>query len=363
MNKIVRVGKQVWRGLPYLRKELARPISLQTGWVLATPLSYYVIFSGRCNFECAFCTIHKEKDPTLTEEAMLRVVKEATALSGSGFNISVSGGEPLIYKPIYPALELAHRLGVNLGLTTNGYSLTKPNVRRILQFDPFNINVSLESVDPKINESVRLKLNGTQRALEGIENVVEEKRRVGSRVSVVVKPTIMEQTYRTLPQLVRYFKRYPEVQINFQPFSGLLNDPFWIRDVDDFAQVAHELSALKRQGHAIIGDDHTMEGFVDYFRKPIVSDRQKFLDLKGAKRGCDIGYRSLFVFPNGDVHFCDWLKRPIGNLYKQSLSEIYYGEAAQALRRRIDYCTIDCQSSCQRAVPLFTKAKAFLRMG
>lgn len=363
MKKLVRVAKQVWRGLPYLRKELARPISVKTGWPLAKPLSYYVIFSGRCNFACAFCYIHNEPNPTLSEEAMLRIVKEARQLSGSGFNISVSGGEPLIYKPIYPALELAHRLGVDLGFTTNGYALTQSNVRRILQFDPFNINVSLESVDPKVNEAVRLKPNGTRRALEGIDHVIQEKRRIGSRVSVVVKPTIMEQNYRSLPELVRYFERYPEVQVNLQPYAGHLNEPFWVRDLEDFAKVMQELAELKRQGSAIIGDQHSFQGFVDYFRRPPAPGHLKLLDLKGARRDCDIGYRNVFVFANGDVHFCDWLKRPVGNLYQQSLSEIYHGQVARDLRRRIEHCNIDCQASCKRRVPLWVKARAFLRMG
>jgi organic radical activating enzyme len=40
-------------------------------------------------------------DPTLSEEVMFRIVREAKALSGKGFNISLSGGEPTIYRPLY----------------------------------------------------------------------------------------------------------------------------------------------------------------------------------------------------------------------------------------------------------------------
>lgn len=363
MNKLLRVSRQIWRGLPYLRKELARPLSVKTGWPLAKPLSYYVIFGGRCNYACAFCYIHHEREVVLSEEAMLRVVTEAKGLSGSGFNISISGGEPLIYKPLYPALELAHKLKVDLGFTTNGYALTAANVRRVLESDPFNINVSLESVDPKVNESVRLKAGGTLRTLQGIDNVVQEKRRTGSRVSIVVKPTIMEQNYRSLPEMARYFSRYPEVQINLQPYAGYLDEPYWVQDVGEFEKVMNELSALHRQGSGLIGGEQVFQGFVDYFRKPPAPGDQKFLDLHGKPRNCDIGYRSVFVFANGDVHFCDWLKRPAGNLYKQSLGEIYHSKTAADLRRRIRHCNIDCQASCKRPISLWTKARTFLRMG
>ena len=112
-------------GLPYLQKEFARRASLWTGKVLATPSSYYVIFGGRCNLACPFCYIHDQNGPVLPPEIMLRIIREAKELSGRGFNISLSGGEPMIYPGLYAALELAQKLGVNLGFTTNALPLTK----------------------------------------------------------------------------------------------------------------------------------------------------------------------------------------------------------------------------------------------
>ena len=224
----VRIAKQCARGIPYLDKELRRRLSISTGRVFATPTTYYVIFSGRCNLACTFCEIYKDVDPILSREAMLRIIREAKQLSGRGFNVSLSGGEPTIYKPLYEILELTQQLGVNFGFTTNGLSLTKRNVERILSYDPFNINVSLESVDPKINEDLRRPMpDGTRRILDGIENVLAEKKRIGARVSIIVKATIMEQNYRTLPDLVRYFGKHSEVQVNFQPFVGVKNNPHW----------------------------------------------------------------------------------------------------------------------------------------
>ena len=58
MPTVAHVAKQVVRGLPYLKKELGRQWSLKTGTVMTTPTTYYVIFSGRCNLACTFCTIY-----------------------------------------------------------------------------------------------------------------------------------------------------------------------------------------------------------------------------------------------------------------------------------------------------------------
>ena len=362
-TNLARVARQAVRGVPYLQKEIGRSLSIKTGSVLTTPSTYYVIFSGRCNLACTFCTIYKQKDPTLTEEVMHRIVREAKELSGSGFNISLSGGEPTIFKPTYSTLELAHKLGVNYGFTTNALALTPDNVRRILGWDPFNINVSLESTDPKINEALRPTVGGTKRTLTGIENVMAEKERIGARVSVIVKPTIMEQNYRGLPDLVRHFGKRSKVQINFQPFVGVEGDPHWVQDLDRLSGVLEELKAMQLEGYPIIANADVLNGFLSYFQSPPQQTHHRFLDLAGEKRNCDIGLRTMGVQPSGDVYFCDYLGKPVGNIYRQSLSEIYYGQMAGKQRGQMVHCNIDCQQTCKRPTPLLVKMRSFMRMG
>jgi len=313
-------------------------------------------------------------DPILSREAMLRIIREAKQLSGRGFNVSLSGGEPTIYKPLYEILELTQQLGVNFGFTTNGLSLTKRNVERILSYDPFNINVSLESVDPKINEDLRRPMpDGTRRILDGIENVLAEKKRIGARVSIIVKATIMEQNYRTLPDLVRYFGKHSEVQVNFQPFVGVKNNPHWGQGFEspescfsgNLRFAARELLGNRQRGavrgvRALRGKSPRQD---TRWRWPFGREQYARLDLGGEKRNCDIGLRSMFIFPNGDVYFCDFLGRPIGSVYQQSLSDIYYGKTANGQRAGMVYCDIDCQQTCKRPTPLLVKARTFLRMG
>jgi MoaA/NifB/PqqE/SkfB family radical SAM enzyme len=362
MASATRIAKQVIKGLPYLKKEVTRQLSIKTGKVFATPSTYYVIFSGKCNLACPFCTIHNHVDPMLTREEMIRIIQQAKDLSGSGFNISLSGGEPTIFKPLYDSLETAQRLGVNFGFTTNALALTKNNVERILSYNPFNINVSLESVDVKVNEALRPMDNGTKRTLEGIQNLVEEKKRVNSRVSIIVKPTIMEQNYRGLPDLVRHFGKEGPVQVHFQPYVGKQGDIFWVRDLKALRQVFDEILALRAEGYRVIGDEAQFQSFHEYLSDP-PTDQMRHLDLNGEKRNCDIGLRSMFIYPSGDVFFCDFLKKPIGNIKNNSLSEIYHGAVANNQRKVMVRCNIDCQQTCKRPIPLTVKAKAFLRMG
>lgn len=335
---------------------------MRTGHVFATPSTYYVIFSGKCNLACKFCTIYSQVEPMLTREDMLRIIHQSAELSGSGFNISLSGGEPTIFKPLYECLETSQKMGVNFGFTTNGLAMTKANAQRIISYNPFNINISLESVDPKINEALRPAEHGTRRTLEAVENLAAEKQKTGSRVSLIVKPTIMEQNYRQLPDLVRHFGKTSPVQVNFQPYVGRTGDPFWVQDLKDLRRVLEEIMALQREGYRVIGDAAQFEGFHEYLSNPPV-DQMRFIELGGHKRNCDIGLRSMFIHASGDVYFCDFLKKPIGNIHKNSLAEIYYGDTAGGQRKIMVDCNIDCQQTCKRPIPLTVKARAFLRMG
>jgi MoaA/NifB/PqqE/SkfB family radical SAM enzyme len=361
---MLRTVQRGLKGLPYLRKEVLRNFSVKTGWMWASPSSYYIIVTGRCNFRCPGCPQtpgRTGQDPELSRETMLRIIRESKALSGSGYNISVSGGEPLVYKPIYEAMDLAHKLGVDFGITTNGSLLTSENIKRVLGADPFNINISLESVDPAVNEQLRPSPGSTLKILRAIDELVRAKERLGARFGLFIKPTITEVNYRTLPQMVRHFGRGGGVQVNPQNFYLVPGgEDYWIKDPDNFAAVVEELIALRKEGYGLVPPPEDLRKMVDYFRSPPakVVERSTVVPQKR----CTIGFRNLFIGADGRAYFCEPLGI-IGNVNRDSLHELWHGPEAVRRRTAALKCRIDCQITCRRPVSLFTKARAYLRMG
>ena len=361
---MLRTARRCWEGLPYLQKELSRELSIKTGAMWATPSSYYIICTGRCNFRCSYCPQTPGRAANAMElprEVMLRIIRQSKELSGSGYNISVSGGEPLVYRPIYEAMEIAHQLGVDFGITTNGVLLTPENIKRVVGSDPFNLNISLESVDPAINEKMRPTIGATKIVLQAIDNLLAEKERAGARFGLFVKPTITEINYRSLPQMVRHFGKSEKVQINPQNFYWVPGgEDFWVKDPDNFADVVEELIALQQEGYSLVSSPEALRGMVDYFRFP--PRRNNELPATAPQKTCAIGYRNLFIGADGRAFFCEPLG-VIGNILETSLHDLWHGPEANRKRQAALKCQINCQITCRRPVSLITKAKVFLQMG
>jgi MoaA/NifB/PqqE/SkfB family radical SAM enzyme len=287
--------------------------------------------------------------------------KGSKALSGSGYNISVSGGEPLVYQPIYEAMELAHQLGVDFGITTNGSLLTSENIQRILGTNPFNINISLESVDPVVNELLRPSPGGTLKVLRAIDELVREGERLGSRFGLFIKPTITELNYRSLPQMVRHFGRQRKVQINPQNFYLVAGgEQYWVKDVDNLAAVVEELVALRQDGYGLVPTPQDLRNMVPYFRNPPARSVERPPDIP--QKICNIGFRNLFIRADGQAYFCEPMGQ-LGNINGIPFRDLWCGPEANRQRQLALKCRIDCQITCRRPVSLFTKARVYLRMG
>jgi MoaA/NifB/PqqE/SkfB family radical SAM enzyme len=66
-----------------------------------------------------------------------------------------TGGEPTLHPELYDFLETVDRAGYSFQLMTNGTRIQKPSAQRLAKLSHLTkVQVSLESADPKINDSI-----------------------------------------------------------------------------------------------------------------------------------------------------------------------------------------------------------------
>jgi MoaA/NifB/PqqE/SkfB family radical SAM enzyme len=135
-----------------------------------------------------------------------------------------------------------------------------------------------------------------------------------------------------------------------------------VKDLEGFSRVVDELVALRNEGYGLVPDADALKGFLDYFRAGPKIDKP--LDTPPvAPRRCAIGFRNVFIYPDGKVCLCDIIGSEIGNVHTSSLAQMWYSQETAAQRRRMLRCQVNCQASCTRPTPFWTKVKVFLRTG
>ncbi len=69
---------------------------------------------------------------------------------------------------------------------------------------------------------------------------------------------------------------------------------------------------------------------------------------------CSFPFTRMYIIPNGDVHTCcaAWLPKPIGNIFRESLPDIWNSKSANMIRKTILDGTFTCCVSeiCPRIV-------------
>ncbi|MEQ9482051.1 radical SAM protein [Coleofasciculus sp. F4-SAH-05] len=85
----------------------------------------------RCNLQCLHC--YSSSSPQEQEELDEGLLQQAIAdASAEGYTVAnISGGEPLVYKPLDKLLEKAHQCGMVTTVTSNGMLLDEKHLEKL----------------------------------------------------------------------------------------------------------------------------------------------------------------------------------------------------------------------------------------
>jgi MoaA/NifB/PqqE/SkfB family radical SAM enzyme len=377
MNPIT-LSRKVVRGLPYLAKEARYQVSCRTPLFIARPRMVHLWRHAACNARCIMCDFGFRsgddwkalfKSP-LKDEMIPRLLDQIHELGGRGTLVSYMGGEPLLCKPLLDWLDQAKRLKLDFRFTTNGYKVDQETARRLVAADLFNIGVSLESLDPSINEQIRPYPQGTAKTIAAIELLLEEKRRQGARLSVNIKCTLTQVNVESILDVVKRWGKTEGVVVTPQMFEAVDGMPetikhkLWISDISRIEAVVRELKQMKAAGYAINADDRALDDFVRLYRndpehKSTIHKRTVLVEDAPA---CYIGVDNLFII-DGDVQLCPSYP-PIGNILNNgvTLKELWFGEKAGPMREQMSKCQTLCTLSCTRRTTFLHKVRTYLKL-
>src|SRR5205085_6583073 len=160
-----------------------------------------------------------------TDDMMPRALTQIAELCGRGTIVSYMGGEPMLNRSLVDWDEQAAQLKLDFRFTTNGYLMTEELARRLVAAGLFNIGVSLESLDPGINEVSRPYRNGTARTVRCIELILAERRRQRKHTSVNIKTVLTDLNLESFVEIVERYGKTDGAMVTPQLFEAMEGMP------------------------------------------------------------------------------------------------------------------------------------------
>jgi MoaA/NifB/PqqE/SkfB family radical SAM enzyme len=135
----------------------------------------------QCNLACSHC--YSESDPwkttALDPEELL---KSLQILRAEGYAlISVSGGEPLVYRPLAKVVEAVKDMGYRASMISNGLLVSARNEDLLTLFD--GIAVSFDGME-KTHNSIRGRPDAFERASSGLQWLAENNLPAAAAISL-----------------------------------------------------------------------------------------------------------------------------------------------------------------------------------
>ena len=97
----------------------------------ASPVSLQVAPTSRCNLKCVFCSnVNRDKHEDLDFDELISIIYQLEYLGLKTVEWT-GGGDPLMYKSIYDAIDFCHEVGLKQGLITNGLLLSEFSASRL----------------------------------------------------------------------------------------------------------------------------------------------------------------------------------------------------------------------------------------
>lgn len=284
-----------------------------------------IAVTNACNARCRFCSFPQVRAADVVMADPQRLFHGLASLSQRGPHfVTFTGGEPLLYPALLPALARARALGLETLLVTNGALLTPRLLKELSQAGLRRLILSLDATSAAAHDEHR----GLPGLADHLRDMVPLAKQAGlSPVASVTLSRLVDD----LEALLRFVHTlgfesltfsYPltELQSSYLGFAAheLVNYTSWELDA-----LFSRILALRPRAPLVI-----------------LNSRQALLDLKRRLRHrprrfpCLAGFKHFFVDWRLRVYRCHFLPHTLG-----PLEEIHQ---AAPIRDDCDACISEC---------------------
>lgn len=307
-----------------------------------------------CNLKCRMCDIwgKYKKDRMMARKEMpieeLVEYFEESRIIKNIKSIVISGGEPFLKKgfPNLVTYFLQAHPKAKIGILSNLYntSFTISSLRKIRNTNASEriwVGTSLDGLENAHNNT-----RGMPNAFQKFNETMALMKTEFPEIPVTINYTLTTDNYKDLARAYKYCKN--------QDLSMSIQFPVSWKDAEIFTFGGEEMNSIEAQIGEIMEEDMKdleakkvderglmarffyLDGLTDYQKCP----RRIF-------NKCIAGNRMVTFSPEGKVYFCPLLKHmPVGDLREKTFDEIWLGDEAKKLRKKIRNGFCHCWLNC-----------------
>lgn len=248
------------------------------------PITFQLSPTGKCDFNCKICSVaNRDKTLELPYKWIVKALKDFRKLGAKSVEIT-GGGSPLLYPKINEVINLAFKLGYDIGVISNsinpGKYLTKKSADQLTWYRAslsafyFNENTKYDfSIIPKgiLSLSYIICDETTENALESIVKVIRDRPDVKF---VRLAPNCLDKelikNYKTKwepiirkidPNNKFFFKEVETAYLPYSEFCGVgMVRPYCTEDGNIYACSSFLLRKRKYEPQYIIGHITDIKG-------------------------------------------------------------------------------------------------------
>ncbi len=284
-----------------------------------------IAITNACNARCRFCNFPRVPPAQRLMADPERLFKGLESLKRAGVGYLVfTGGEPLLYPYLTPALRRARELDLHAILCTNGALLTPELIRSLQEVELETLIISMDAPSAAQHDDHR----GLPGLTDHIREMLPRLRQVGLPP---VASVTLSRMVNDLGAMTRFLEKMGFERVTFSyPLTRLESAYLGFADhylVDFSPEELHrwfdQIKELKATSSLAILNPRLA-----------LSDLQRQLEGRPGRFPCLAGYKYFFVDWRLQVSRCHYLAENLGPL--EAIHEI------TPIRHDCQACTIDC---------------------
>ncbi len=256
--------------------------------------SVELMVENACQARCDFCfagTLMKNAKHKLTVEEIEKIWTECRKLGA--VHVNLNGGEPLLRNDIVDVVKACHPEDTLVSLVTNGQFIPR-HVKGLADAGLNTLQVSIDSVDPKVHDAWRKVPGLWDKAIKGIKLAKEHG--ITVCISSVLTPT------------------------NQKEFDDILE---LAEELDTFLliNIASPVGSWKNNKKILLSEqDFKMDQ--DYWKHPRIREDNMY-NFHG-EHGCPAGVEKIYITTEGDAYACDRIQnKSYGNVLKEGVEPVW----------------------------------------